>query len=51
MLAVIALAGYRVMGGNLTLLLFGLVILGLFGLAAYVFSRATKVEPPRPEEK
>ena len=41
-LAVIALAGYRVVGGSWELMLFGLFLFSLLSLGAYVFSRATK---------
>jgi len=40
-LAVIALAGYRVVGGSWELMLFGLFLFSLLSLGAYVFSRAT----------
>ncbi|MCA1553735.1 MAG: hypothetical protein LC737_05090, partial [Chloroflexi bacterium] len=50
-LAVIALAGYRIMGGNVELMLFGALILALLAFGAFVFSRATREEKPREANK
>ena len=41
-LAVIALAGYRLVGGSWELMAFGLLLFSLLSLGAYVFSRASK---------
>ncbi len=41
-LALIALAGYRIIGNNWEMLLFGAGTLALVGYGAYIFSKATK---------